>query len=334
MDKPIPYQPDALLVKFLLGEANAEEVTEASNWIAASAENETYFHQVRKAWEKSRPFPPIQEIDENTAWKRFQEKLASQAAGENTTVLGKYQLMPFLRNRLTRIAAILILSVSTMALAYFFTNEYANNGSRQFVTTSTIEQKKLPDGSSIVLNKNSSISYPAKFSGAERLVKLQGEGFFSIQPDKNKPFIIQVNDILVKVVGTSFNIREGKGKTEVIVETGIVQVIHKQENVELHPGQKVIFSASKAQFEKEAQTDKLYDYYRTKEFTCDNTPLWKLAEVLGEAYGIEIIISNQAIRNLPLTTRFEEQSLDNILSIIAQTLDIKVEKTAGKIILK
>ncbi len=334
MDKPIPYQPDALLVKFLLGEANTEEVNEASNWIAASAENEIYFHQVRKAWEKSRSFPPIQEIDENTAWKRFQERLELQPATENTSESGKYHLMPFLRNRLARVAAILLLAVSTIALAYFFTNEYVNQGFRQFVTTSTIEQKRLPDGSSIVLNKNSSLSYPAKFSGNERLVKFQGEGFFSIQPDKNKPFIIQVNNLLVKVVGTSFNIREGKGKTEIIVETGVVEVIHKQENVELHPGQKVIFSASKGQFEKEAQTDKLYDYYRTKEFTCDNTPLWKLAEVLGEAYGIEIIISNPAIRNLPLTTRFEEQSLDNILSIIAQTLDVKVEKTAGKIILK
>lgn len=136
------------------------------------------------------------------------------------------------------------------------------------------------------------------------------------------------------MVGTSFNIREGKGKTEVIVETGIVQVIYKQDLVELQAGEKITIEQSSGQSKKEAQTDKLYDYYRTKKFTCDNTPLWKLAEVLGEAYDIEIIITNPAIRNLPLTTRFEEESLDNILSIIAQTLEIKVEKSAGKIILK
>ena len=238
MDKPIPYQPDALLVKFLLGEANAEEVIKASTWIAASPDNESYFHQIRAAWEKSRSFPPIQEIDENIAWKRFQERLDSQARADITAGSGKYKLMPFLRNRLTRVAAILLVFISTMALAYFFTNEYANQGSRQLVTTSTIKQQNLPDGSSIVLIKNSSLSYPAKFSGTQRLVKFHGEGFFSIQPDKNKPFIIQVNDLLVKVVGTSFNIRESKGKTEIIVETGSVQVIHKHENIELHPGEK------------------------------------------------------------------------------------------------
>lgn len=67
---------------------------------------------------------------------------------------------------------------------------------------------------------------------------------------------------------------------------------------------------------------------------CDNTPLWKLAETLGEAYEVEIIIENKELRDYPLTATFHEEPLDNILSVIAVTFDITVSKNNQTIILK
>jgi ferric-dicitrate binding protein FerR (iron transport regulator) len=75
--------------------------------------------------------------------------------------------------------------------------------------------------------------------------------------------------------------------------------------------------------------DKLYRYYRDKHFECDNTPLWKVVEVLNEAYGDSVRIDNKALRTLTITTRFDEQELENILDIIAETFEIKVEKEGG-----
>jgi ferric-dicitrate binding protein FerR (iron transport regulator) len=78
----------------------------------------------------------------------------------------------------------------------------------------------------------------------------------------------------------------------------------------------------------------LYNYYVTHEFVCDDTPLWKLVEVLNEAYGSHIEIANPDLRNLPLTATFHNEPLDRTLSIISETFSITVEHQNEKIILK
>jgi ferric-dicitrate binding protein FerR (iron transport regulator) len=85
---------------------------------------------------------------------------------------------------------------------------------------------------------------------------------------------------------------------------------------------------------KEIVEDRLYNYYRSKEFVCDDTPLWKLVEVLNEAYGANIIIENKELRGLKLNTTFNNESLDRILEVIATTFDITVTPEKDRIILK
>jgi ferric-dicitrate binding protein FerR (iron transport regulator) len=85
---------------------------------------------------------------------------------------------------------------------------------------------------------------------------------------------------------------------------------------------------------KETVKDKLYNYYRTKEFVCDNTPLWKLVAVLNEAYGSNIMISNEATKNMMITTTFYNQPLDVVLNVIHETLGITVVKKDNSIILQ
>ncbi|ULQ53554.1 FecR family protein [Flavihumibacter fluvii] len=334
MSKPLPYQTDKLLVKFLLGEATPTEAEEASNWISASRENETYFHQFRQVWEKSLPMTKNIEIDEDSAWTRFQERVKNTSSLQGNPKQEIHRIPALLKSPLFRLAASVIIAITTFAIAYFSFYEFSNPRQLQLVTNLKAETQRLQDGSTVILNKHSSLNYPSRFKGEERVVTLHGEGFFSIQPNKKKPFVVKVNDITIKVVGTSFNIREVAGRTEVIVESGIVQVIGRRKTIELHPKERVVIDPADSSLQKEQQKDFLYNYYRTKSFTCDNTPLWKLVEVLNEAYEVQIEIANPVLRDLPLTTTFEEEPIDTILNIIAQTLEIKVEKTGNIIILK
>ena len=86
---------------------------------------------------------------------------------------------------------------------------------------------------------------------------------------------------------------------------------------------------------KQKVTDKLYNYYRTKEFVCDDTPLWKLVQVLNEAYGTKIIIGRKELNNMQITTTFYNESLEKVLEVIHLTLDITViKKEDGQIILQ
>jgi ferric-dicitrate binding protein FerR (iron transport regulator) len=139
---------------------------------------------------------------------------------------------------------------------------------------------------------------------------------------------------MVKVVGTSFNIRSVNGNTEVIVETGIVEVSQKNRKVVLHPKEKVLIGNRDTALVKNQETDALYNYYRTNEFVCDNTPLWKLVEVLNEAYHVQIVIGRNELRNLPLTTTFSNESLDRILEVISITFNTKINRAGDRIIIQ
>jgi ferric-dicitrate binding protein FerR (iron transport regulator) len=188
----------------------------------------------------------------------------------------------------------------------------------------------LPDGSVITLNKRATITYPSKFKGNSRAIALNGEAFFKVAPDKKKPFIISVDDVQV-----SFNIKSENGNTEVVVETGIVEVTKFGRTVELVAGEKIVLSANDSNATKEKVSDKLYNYYRSKEFVCDDTPLWKLVQVVNEAYDAKIIIGRKELNDKTLTTTFNNESLEQVLEVIRLTFDITIiKKENGQIILQ
>jgi len=86
--------------------------------------------------------------------------------------------------------------------------------------------------------------------------------------------------------------------------------------------------------EKEKVSDKLHNYYRTKEFVCDDTPLWKLVQVLNEAYKTNIVFGKEELKDLRMNTTFYNESLDQVLEVIHLTFNITVRKENGKIILE
>lgn len=192
----------------------------------------------------------------------------------------------------------------------------------------------LPDRSVVTLNKASSLRYQKSFNKKNRKVALEGEAFFEVTANKERPFEIDINDVQVKVVGTSFNVKSKKEATEVIVETGIVQVLSNGEYMAVHPGQKIIVDKESGAMMLEQNQSQLYNYYRTHELICNNTPLSQLVAALNEAYESRIIIANPATAQKKITTRFKQGDLDDILEVIAATLDLRVIRKDGQIILQ
>lgn len=313
-------------MKHLLGEASPEEEQAVNEWMNENAANEEYYSQLKKIWDNSRKLAVESTLDVNKAWERFQNRVAIQNASPKILKPSRFSWM--------RIAASVILIAGLGIVAYFMIN---NNGSKEMIaqTGQNVLVDTLPDGSVITLNKRSAITYPSKFKGNSRAIALKGEAFFNVAPDKKKPFIISVNDVQVTVVGTSFNIKSENGITEVVVETGIVQVTKPGKTVELIAGEKIVISPNDSSAVKEKVTDKLYNYYRSKEFVCDDTPLWKLVQVVNEAYNARIIIGSRELGDKRLTTTFNNESLDQVLEVIHLTFDITiVKKEDGQIILQ
>lgn len=313
---------DDLLVKHLLQETDAAELEAVENWIAAADANRAYYAHFKWIWEESKRFAAGSTMDQDMAWQRFRDKAHQKQQVKKLPVFGWM-----------RIAASIVLIAGVLIVAY---NLVGKRQARQLAVASLDRPvtDTLPDGSVITLNKQSRLSYPSAFTGKTRPVVLEGEAFFKVTPDKEKPFIIRVNDVSIKVVGTSFNVKNENGQTEVTVTTGSVQVNHNDKTIELRPEERVTVGPQDSILVKEAVTDRLYNYYESREFVCDNTPLWKLVEVLNKAYDTHIVIAREDLKQLPLTTTFDNESLDTILDVVSTTFKISVEHNGDRIILK
>ncbi|WP_031529147.1 FecR family protein [Dyadobacter crusticola] len=326
LDRPI----DDLLVKSLLDEASVAEQMEINQWLSDSDDNLRYFEHFELIWNESKQLERVSQVDENAAWERFKNRV-SKSQQEPERIIPLHSKSGF---SLFRIAASIMFAVCAGWLTYMLVQ---NQHQTQQITMSSGEQPltdTLPDGSVVTLNRNSSISYPKEFKGASRQVALTGEAFFNVEPDKSKPFIISVNDVTVRVVGTSFNVKDNAKQTEVIVETGLVEVAQHAKKVKVKPREKVTASHETRDLVKQESEDEFYKYYRTNKLVCDDTPLWRLVEILNEAYDADIVIENEKIRNLAINTTFEQKSLENIIAVISETFGIDAQTKEKQIILK
>jgi ferric-dicitrate binding protein FerR (iron transport regulator) len=98
----------------------------------------------------------------------------------------------------------------------------------------------------------------------------------------------------------------------VIVATGSSTGAKRKYGSGAAANEKVVVRRQDSVITKERETAQLYQYYESREFVCDNTPLWKLVAVLNKAYDTTIVIGRPELRNLPLTTTFPNESLDRI----------------------
>ncbi len=316
---------DDLLIGYLLNEVSADQARDIETWRLEDPNNERRFKRFQLIWETSMQFDLKDPIDAQDSLSRLRNKINDQRSGNWAIV----QLKPKY-NWLKAVAALVVIA----GVAWFYTTTPFVR-SLKSTTDQLVKIDTLSDGSVITLNKNSVLEYPSRFQNKQRLVVLaKGEAFFNVTPDRNKPFLIKSGIMLIRVVGTSFNVKLRNGNVEVIVETGKVQVSKGESHIYLKPGEKITVSKNSAALKKEITPDLLYNYYRTKTFVADDTPLWRMVQVLNEAYDTKIVIHNPAIKNLPLNTTFKNESLDEILTVISRTFKITVEKKQDQILLK
>ncbi|ACT93488.1 FecR family protein [Dyadobacter fermentans] len=208
------------------------------------------------------------------------------------------------------------------------------------VTNKGTDRKRftLPDGSRVTLEPGATLYYPAEFAQNQRDVFLKGDVFFDIAHDKSRPFYVHANNIVTKVLGTSFTIRENKSTNaiEVAVMTGVVEVkqVDTEPRAEQQEQKVVLTQNKKATFypeeeklvtglveqpkvilEKSGQMPKIVFNYIEK-------PLPDIVKVLEEAYGVKIAIGNENLRNCIITADLSQEStLFNQLEILCESID-------------
>lgn len=268
------------------------------------------------------------------------------------------------RSDFFKVAACLALLVSGAALFYIdMREEQAVAISEPAVTdgvnwhfidntgNSDTQSVLLSDGSRVTLEPGSTLKYPDRFSDNSRRVFTEGDVLFDVAKDSSRPFFAFAGEVVVQVLGTSFTIRNIKGKaaTEVAVITGKVVVEKAQgadrgntdmaENkVVLKPNEKVTFFRNSEHYitglvDNPVMIEKTDEFTLPEAFDFDETPLSQILAKLERAYGISIAVSDDSILGCQITADLSSDNLYGKMELICAIMNAKYEITGNTILL-
>jgi transmembrane sensor len=277
----------------------------------------------------------LKKFDEDKAWQHVESRIRTQSTIRKP-VFRKLISLPVFRIA----ASILIAALLTISGYEMFYKSPSKVANLEIASGSEAQKPfTLPDGSLVSLNSNTTLSYPKEFSGETREVTVEGEAFFEVKPNKNKPFIIHAGKAQVKVLGTSFDVN-AYPQTKlvvVVVETGRVQVSNqtaKTNELILTPGEKGTLVYSSNLLLKATNQNPNFLSWKTRQLTFKATPLKEVTEDLEKVYKVEINLADPQLSGLLLTAEFNNYSLDFILEVLESTFRIDVQHINGQYILK
>ncbi len=315
---------DELLAKHTAGETNTAERAQVEAWVNESPENKSYFEDFKIISEKVSKLKNIQTYNEDAAWNKVKEKLQRKT-------------IPFKPERqfsFLRIAA----TVSFLILAGFVIFLWLSQPVDvvEIVSEEVKLDQSLPDGSVASLHKNSTLTYSYNQLKKERKVKLSGEAYFDVKHEEAKPFIIETNDVIIEDIGTTFNVKAypDSMSDEVFVETGEVAFYTKENSgIKLTQGQTGVYNRKTKTFATVTEPDTNRLAYKTGIFTFHDADLESIVRNLNQVYDKKLRLKNDALKTCRLNVSFRNESIENIVEILAETLALTITTTENEIVL-
>ncbi|OIP84519.1 MAG: hypothetical protein AUK44_02335 [Porphyromonadaceae bacterium CG2_30_38_12] len=227
-----------------------------------------------------------------------------------------------------KVAAIIIFVLSTSISTYYIYNGY-NNSSKNLMSYETVvplgSQTKivLPDGTVAWLNSGSTLKYNNSYGDETRTVNLTGEGYFEVQKNPKKPFLVYANDIKVKVLGTVFNVRSyaDENAIEVDLLEGKVDVSFESGNdtkiLSLLPNEKMVFNKANKTITSHKVDASRSSTWTTGKLCFVDATLEDIAKNLERKYDIQIEIKSQRIKEELFSGSLDlNQPIEKILEYI------------------
>lgn len=193
----------------------------------------------------------------------------------------------------------------------------------------------LSDGTHVWLNADSYIKFPVIFSKSQRKVIVGGEVYFDVAKNKEKPFVVDVEGMQIKVLGTQFNVRSYKEETDIIttlVEGKVELKNSLNRKMFLSPGNQILLSRSNNNMEKRKANVHEAIAWKNGRFLFDNRSLEEIMNDLARWYNIEVFYYSNDIREERFRVDVEKyDTIDKILDLIEKTGDVKF-RIKGRVI--
>lgn len=325
--QPVWNDMDELIGKVLAGEGSEQDRTRVEQWIRQDEQNRNYYDHLKLIFERAATATVETQFDTDAAWKKVQQKIQTQGK-----VIALTRPNPFFQ--IVKVAAALVILAGVGYVTYQIASPPVQT--LAVVSDQNTLQDTLPDGSTAFLNKRSELTFEYNPRAKTRKVVLKGEAYFSVKHEDEKPFVVEADEVLVRDIGTEFNLKAypDKDTIEIIVTEGEVQFYTKSDSgLNLQAGDKAIYSKRTRQFTRLEKPDTNALAYKTKVFSFNNTDLLSVVNLLNDVYGSKIKLAHTGLHTCRLTANFKEDNAVIIAEVIAETMGLTITRKDDELIL-
>jgi len=334
-----------LIRKYINQQCNAEEMVELRRLIRLPGTKALFDEVLSEGW-SGVTAQGSDHLDLDNALGKFYTKLDAQQI--SATHVEEQVAEPVIRRmswrRRLSYAAIWIVLIGFIAaygIKHFTTVKQQPDLVYQETVNPNGQRAKvlLPDGSHVYLGAGSKLSYPGQFADSTREVRLEGEAFFEVTKNPEKPFIIHTQTVRTTVLGTSFRVAAFSAKPiEVEVATGKVRVDdfagnHPQSLAVLTPGQKLSYTSGHPVLGEIEVTD--VQQWKNARLVFDNKSLREIAADLERWYDIRIDFQNELKSQEKISVVLQaDMPLNKIMKVLSSTAHFKFQIKDRKVIVR
>ncbi|MDR1342906.1 MAG: FecR domain-containing protein [Prevotellaceae bacterium] len=324
---------DRIIARHLGGDATPEEQNLLRAWLAESEQNRTFFAAIVS---DAKP-------DTEQAWKKFERHMqqstsASAPASAPASVPAPAPPRTAAWRLALRYAAAIALLAGAATLAWIQLD--SNNASQQVWTVAKSDNEAytymLHDSTSVSLNKGSRLSCIGDYGDGKRELQLEGEAFFEVAASSSGLLVVHAEETLIRDIGTAFNVQAypDSDSVTVFVQRGEVHFYGEASSgLILKAGETGTFDRRTKIFSR-SQTDANAASYATKVFVFRDKPLDEAIALIGKVYDSRIYLDDSAAAAKTISVTFDNESLEEIVEVIGETMHLQVAQSADGYVLK
>ena len=317
----------ALIAKKLEGQANEAELSQLQAWLQDSEAHRVEYAKLASVSYNINALLTTPAFDTDAAWIKVNTLINNSAKANRPKPAFLNHLFYY-----KHIAAAAAVALFCIAGFYLWNNSRASL--QAFTAANANQLITLPDNSTVLLRKGSTLYYPTAFAAKERRVELDGEAFFNVYHNEQQPFLIITANAKVRVLGTSFLVRSKKLRDEIVVITGKVSVTDKEKvtnQLLLAAGQMAILQSD--QFKQTAIKDSNYIAWKNGLLEFKDASLPKVLEDVAQYYDVPLELAagdSATVENIHINVRFQRQSLAQVLEEITLITGLETKTENGK----
>lgn len=323
---------EELIIKYLTHDLTNEEEQRLEAWLLQDKANRSVFENIVADWKLT-----------SDDIQRSKTKIHGRLSGKYRTEKKTQRFISYF----SKVAAVFVL-VAIASLMIFYTRDgrKLSDGEVIMIEKLTLPGQKLTlklaDGSAVTLNSGSRIICPETFPGAERKVRLEGEAFFDVVKDPARPFVIVTDNLNVRVLGTSFNVRSfnDEDNVSVAVLSGKVMVSGNSDSLAskrqiLLPNEMLEYSVKEKNFsEKKIFDSSVVFSWKDQNLVFKDENLDRILVTLSRWYGVEFNVQAQLDYTRKFTGNFKNPTLKEVMESISYNYQFDYEINDGNILIK